>query len=486
MGNEAESDHRAPTLAALVQGQHSCLLYEDRVAALQAVAPFVRAGLAANERCVFVVGELELEQVRSVLAAHGVDVALAEERSALAFVTEWEVSFPDGQFDPVAMIAYVRAAIRDAVGRGFRGLRVIAEMTWALRLGVGQNKLIHYEALGNHLYPAEPLVAVCMYDRSRFPGPVCQDALRVHPWVSTTGEVMENLYYERPEMVLEDEAASTRVSWMLQQLDKLRAAERTRQELLEARAARQAAEAAAQARDELLTLLAHELRTPLTGTLLQSQGALRRLRQGVAEAPTQVQRALELVERLTRKQAQLVEHVLAAARATTGQLEVDPAELDLHVLLAEVVDHFQQLYPARRFRLEAPSEVTVRADPVRIEQVVVNLLDNAVKYSPDHSPIDVGLHAPEAGRVELSVRDRGSGVPERSRPLIFDRYYRAQVGHGGLGLGLYLCREIVERHGGEITLECPPDGGARFCVWLPTSASDSRAGEPNIRVAERT
>ncbi len=151
----------------LQRGQHACLIYDERDEPLEIVAPFVAAGLEAGERCVYVVGEHDPVRIESSLSDIGIDVALQVERGALVLVSRWEVSFPNGEFDPTAMIAYVHQTIAQALAEGFTGVRVIAEMTWALQMGVGVNKLIHYEAIGNHLYPGEPLVAVCMYDRSR-------------------------------------------------------------------------------------------------------------------------------------------------------------------------------------------------------------------------------------------------------------------------------------------------------------------------------
>src|SRR5204862_8358071 len=108
-----------------------------------------------------------------------------------------------------------------------------------------------------------------------------------------------------------------------------------------------------------------------------------------------------------------------------------------------------------------------------IEQVRANLLGNAIKYSPRGGAIDVEVAAPAPETVRLAVRDHGQGIPESRRERIFDRFY--QAGHGnhseGMGLGLYLCRQIVEQHGGQIGMVSPPDdeGGTRFTVTLPRS-----------------
>jgi signal transduction histidine kinase len=115
----------------------------------------------------------------------------------------------------------------------------------------------------------------------------------------------------------------------------------------------------------------------------------------------------------------------------------------------------------------------VVADPLRIEQVIRNLIDNAIKYSPDGGRIDISLRIDEAtDRAELTVRDRGIGVAPQHRAHIFDRFYQAHDGApltsmAGMGLGLYISRQILELHGGSIEAEYPSDGGTRFVIRLP-------------------
>ncbi|MFP2908353.1 MEDS domain-containing protein [Pyxidicoccus sp. 3LFB2] len=448
------------------RGQHACLLYDGKEDPLAAVAPFIAAGLAEGERCLYVVGEHDAARIRRDLEAAGIDLARQLGQGALVLVDRWEVAFPAGEFDPAAMVGFVRQAIAQSLADGFTGLRVVAEMTWALQMEVGSNRLIHYEALGNHLYPGEPLVAVCLYDRSRFPAAVCRDALRVHPWVSVGGAAYDNLYYEPPEAVVDGVAAEHRVEWMLAQLERMRQAEAQRLELLSARVARAEAEAEARARDGLLSVLAHELRTPLTSMLVYTQAALR----GMATAPVvdmaALQRRLEVVVRQATRQSRLIEQVLAAARAATGQLSVEPEPCDLAAMVREVAEMTQAVAPEHTVVVEAPDTAEVRVDSLRMEQVLVNLLDNARKYSPPGTRIEVGV-VREPDAVAIVVRDYGAGIPAEDHERIFERFRRLKTDQNGLGLGLHISREIVRRHGGDLQVELPPDGGTRFVVRLP-------------------
>jgi hypothetical protein len=116
--------------------------------------------------------------------------------------------------------------------------------------------------------------------------------------------------------------------------------------------------------------------------------------------------------------------------------------------------------------------VLAAVDPLRLEQVVANLLSNAIKYSPPGRPIDVEVATPTADTVSIAVQDRGIGIPAEHQRRLFERFYQARPGDrvAGLGLGLYISRQIVELHGGRIEVESPPDGGTRFIVSLPNAS----------------
>ncbi|HEV2123632.1 MAG TPA: MEDS domain-containing protein, partial [Chloroflexota bacterium] len=276
-------------------------------------------------------GEHDPVRVRTALTAAGVNVAEAEAAGALVLVTRWEVSFPDGQFDPVAMIAFVRETIGSTLASGFSGVRIVAEMTWALQLGVGHDRLIHYEADGNHLYPHEPLVAVCMYDRTRFPAAVWQDALRDHPVVALGERVYPNLYYEPPDAVTDGTPAAERVNWMLVQLQHFHEAETRRAVLQREQTARMEAEAAVRSRDEFIAIAAHELRTPLAGALGYTQMAKRRLAKLFASVQSRavdgaalvgLREALDASEQEERRLERLIGMLLDTTRLTTGKLAI--------------------------------------------------------------------------------------------------------------------------------------------------------------------
>jgi PAS domain S-box-containing protein len=229
------------------------------------------------------------------------------------------------------------------------------------------------------------------------------------------------------------------------------------------RAAR--AEEAMRLRDEFLSIASHELKTPLSTLQLQLDSVAGRLKSIDEKLAGRLDRAARSGERL----AELVEMLLDVTRLSTGQIALDCRPFRLREAVEEVIERFRE--PAAQVRssiaLESDGDLDGCWDRLRVEQVVTNLLANALKYGAG-APVEVVL-TPDGPEVILEVRDRGPGVPEARLPRIFERFERAErVPHyGGFGLGLYLTREIAEAHGGSVSAANRPDGGACFTVRLP-------------------
>jgi PAS domain S-box-containing protein len=246
-----------------------------------------------------------------------------------------------------------------------------------------------------------------------------------------------------------------------------------------------AAEAAVRQRDVFLSVAAHELRTPLTALLLKLEGLERLLRQeAFAEPrPGKAESRLRDALRQTHRLGELVERLLDVSRLAAGQLELRPARLELEAVARAVVADFQEKAK------EAHSEVRMAAsgdssgcwDRGRLEQVLSNLLANAVKYGKGQ-PIDVIVEGRRDGDVRFAVTDRGIGIARSDLDRIFEAFERAApVEHfSGLGLGLYICRRIVDAHGGRIDVTSQPGEGTTVAVTLPRAwlhASDEALTE---------
>jgi PAS domain S-box-containing protein/excisionase family DNA binding protein len=225
-------------------------------------------------------------------------------------------------------------------------------------------------------------------------------------------------------------------------------------------------------RDEFLSVASHELRTPLATLSGHAQLALRRLsRDGYLE-PERVAHALDTIIAQSEKLSRLVGQLLDISRLQAGKLALERRPTDLAALVQQVVADAQARSDRHTVTLAAPEILESAFDSLRLEQVFCNLLDNAIKYSPGGGRIEVMLARHGPAVAELSVRDHGLGIPPDKRGRIFERFYQAHgEGHrSGLGLGLFISRQIVELHGGEIWAEFPDDGGARFVVRLPLTA----------------
>ena len=223
---------------------------------------------------------------------------------------------------------------------------------------------------------------------------------------------------------------------------------------------------ALRAKDDFLAAATHELRTPLTAAKTQAQLALRRIGPRTDEPTAKSLRSLERqIDRMTK----LVEDLLDVARLRIGRLRLELAEVDVAPLVRELCERFEGVSAAHELRLDLFDHAPITCDRGRLEQVVVNLLQNAIRYAPSGGPIEVRLAPAEGGGVHLSVRDHGVGIPAAKQALIFERFGQAHgAGYGGLGIGLTICQGIVEQHGGRIWVESEGEGrGSTFHVLLP-------------------
>jgi len=233
--------------------------------------------------------------------------------------------------------------------------------------------------------------------------------------------------------------------------------------------AREQAEAAVRARDEFLSAAAHELKTPITTLHGYAELVARRLeKEGFAD-PQQIRRGIQVIDRQADRLARLVAQLIDMAALDAGRLELRKQVTDVAALARGAVAWSAAGAERPDITLQAPPTLPALVDPERLERVLANLLDNAIRFSPKGTPIEVTVSAPDPNTVRVTVRDHGPGISLADRPRLFSRFFQAQPGgaFAGLGLGLYLSRRIIELHGGQMTAEFPPDGGSLFVITLP-------------------
>jgi PAS domain S-box-containing protein len=253
------------------------------------------------------------------------------------------------------------------------------------------------------------------------------------------------------------------------------------------REARREAEAAARSKDEFVATLSHELRTPLNAIF----GWVQLLRGGALDDGARVH-ALEVIERSTRTQTRMVEDLLDVSRMMSGNLRIEPRPVDLAAVVNAAVDAVRPALDAKSLNLVTglDSEAgPVAGDPERLQQVIWNLLTNAIKFTPRGGRIEVRLERRDSG-VQVQVSDSGRGIAPDFVPRVFERFSQAEASSSrsqpGLGIGLALVRHLVELHGGTVQVASDGEGrGATFTVRLPVPATlqGHRAGGPDSHPA---
>jgi len=221
-------------------------------------------------------------------------------------------------------------------------------------------------------------------------------------------------------------------------------------------------------RKDFVANVSHELRTPLS----LIQGYVETLLDGAKDNPEVETRFLQTIERNTGRLRRLIEDLLVISELESGRLRLNPQPVALNSVVRKVFEDFKARAEAAELELrnQAP-ELTVHADPDRVEQVLSNLVDNAIKYGHDGSAITVGAQAQAGGVVEVFVRDDGPGIGPEPLSRLFERFYRVDKARsreqGGTGLGLSIVKHIVQCHGGKVRAESQPGQGATFFFTLP-------------------
>ncbi len=245
-------------------------------------------------------------------------------------------------------------------------------------------------------------------------------------------------------------------------------------------------------KSQFLSIASHELRTPITAVSGFAQLALRGVRERLAGAALEDEAWSNELQRLTRqltiiqdqsaRLGRLVRELLDVSRIQSGQLEFAFAECDLAEITRSAMEQAQMTSPKHHFEVECGGPTTIVGDRDHLEQVVANLLDNAVKYSPDGGRVSIRI-AGEPDEVRWTVEDRGIGIPSEQISRIFDLFFRTREAETrrtpGMGLGLFITRGIVERHGGRIWAESQEGKGTRVHVALPVRRP-AAAGAPAV------
>jgi two-component system sensor histidine kinase VicK len=222
-------------------------------------------------------------------------------------------------------------------------------------------------------------------------------------------------------------------------------------------------------KNDFIGMVSHELKTPLT-SMLAYQQILRKKLKGSADDFTRV--ALDKSNQQIRKMTSMINGFLNISHLESGKIKLNKETFDMRLLLEELIEDFHMINNTHRIVLHTCANAMVHADREKISSVVSNLISNAIKYSPHGKLIEVSCSSDDEN-IQVSIRDEGMGIKEEDRKHLFERFYRISTSHreniSGFGIGLYLSKEIVERHGGKIWLESESGIGSTFTFSLPAN-----------------
>ncbi len=363
----------------------------------------------------------------------------------------------DGVFQSEPFLELIGNKIVDA-SKDHRPVRIFGELVALLWAEEKRREAIQLEAYWNtwlKKYPFQLMCAYPLHDLSRQAYErdfveLCQSHTHVIPTESYTAFTSEDASL-RTVALLQQQTASLRV----EQEERL------------------AAQRLAQAKDQFLSMASHELKTPLTS--LQGFLALvQKYETTQAGGNDTILRCLSLMKSQIERMTRLIGDLFDVSQMQAGTLTYQHAPFAIDALVQESVETVQATTSTHLLHLEGLCAAHVNGDRDRIEQVIINLLNNAIKYSPNADRVIMRVER-NIGFVHLYIQDFGMGIAPEHQHKIFEQFYRVKQTQkiSGLGIGLFICREIVQHHQGQLWVESAPDYGTTFHMILPRSADET-------------
>jgi signal transduction histidine kinase len=434
----------------------------------------VGSALGSGHVAVVIATRAHRDELHGRLTAVGVNVNLARKQGryvALDAADTLAKFMVEAKPDATRFETIVGGVLARAIAAGRHAnprVAAFGEMVALLWAAGNSAAAIELERLWNGLAEVHSFHLQCAYPMRLFPRG--SDAALLGSVCAEHSHVMPTEHF----MALADTHAQLREVALLQQKAQALEAEIEDRKALEQTLVERNRELreAVHARDEFLSVAAHELRTPITGLCLTAQSLLIGSKHGRAVTPERLLSALSTIETQTEKLNRLIARLLDHAQIGANKLQIEPVLTDLsHLLQTTLAERPSD--PTHPIVFDGPDHLELSIDPLRFEQVIINLVENAMKFSPEGGEVSVALTVQDQAIVQLTVTDHGIGIAADERDRIFQRFHQAHTeSHlAGLGLGLSITREIVSLHGGEIRVEEPEHPGARFVIRLPMHAS---------------
>jgi signal transduction histidine kinase len=411
---------------------HLALLYETQAEQLGAAIPFIKHGLERGERCLYVVDENSQDDILTAMRQADIDVDAARDSGALSFHTAQETYCRNGGFDPDETVEFVSETI-EAARDDYAALRITAEMSWIFGADPPMEALIEYEEKVNQVFPGEAAIALCQYNRNRFPSEVLADVVRAHPHLIYDSTVCQNYYYTPPEEFFGSSRPEREVERMVETLR-----ERT-QAIVKLRDREQQLQQQNDRLESFASLVAHELRNPVAIGQIYSQQLPDK---ADTESIKHVANAFDRIE-------DMIDVLLVVARGREAVSD------ETAVQLADAAHAAWAKAETAEARLEVEFTRTIQADETYLEHLFRNLFENAVEHG-EAETVSVG-----ALRTGFYVTDDGSGIPADEREDVFEAGYTTAADHGGTGVGLAFVSALADVYGWTCTMTESDTGGVR-------------------------
>jgi signal transduction histidine kinase/AmiR/NasT family two-component response regulator len=478
------SNYTLKNWECLQHGDHICHLYSTDEERRKVTAPYIKKGIRKNEKILYITDTSTVEEVKRWMQDEDIDVETLITRNQLAIVTSTMAYAPEGRFDPDPSLQLMRDSAIAAVKEGWSGLRGAGEMGWALRGIPGTEHLVSYEAKINQMMmtvPPFPITGMCQFNISQFQPAIVMQILMSHQYVVIEDEIYQNYYHIPPEYLVPGE--NFNFVCLSRWLSNIQERKRIEEQLIKAK---EEAEQALKAKSQFLAIVSHEIRTPTSGMI-----GLTELLLATGLSPQQKE-YVETIAMCGNHLTLIINDVLDFSKIESGKLDLESAPFDIRACANEaraVCSHLHPPYPfsnpspnydVSRVRILVEPEVPhcIEGDSTRVRQVFVNLLANALKFSSEgeiliHIEVDKqAQNTPGAVMVKASVQDHGIGIDPAYLPKLFDSFTQAETSttrkYGGSGLGLSICKRLVQLMGGDMTVESTVGEGATFTFTFRT------------------
>lgn len=443
-------------------GTHFCQFYQTKEDLIDILVPYFKEGLEHNEFCMWITAEpLDADEARKAMSQAVPDFGTYLEKGQIEIIpyTEWYLK--DGVFDQQRVLNGWVEKLQQALNDGYAGLRLTGNTFWLEK--ADWRDFTNYEEAVNSVIGKLRIMALCTYSMDRCGAAEVVDVVRNHQFALIKREgdwvLIESSERKRAE------EAILRLNW-----DLTRAVEALRRNSMELEEANVRLKELDRLKSLFISSMSHELRTPLTAII----GFTGIILQGiVGDINGEQRKQLTIVKESANRLLALINDIIDISKVEAGKVELAVGDFDLARLVREVTDSVSVAVRTKGLALSvsAPETLAIRGDRRRTRQILVNLLDNAVKFT-DSGRIEVVLVARDGG-AQVAVRDTGIGISRQNIGKLFAAFSQIVTEdrpREGSGLGLYLSQKIANLLGGGIAVQSEPGKGSVFTLSLPANA----------------